>query len=132
MFLTLLLVTFLIAAGVSMAVARSFDQPIRRILSHIVVEDITYVWSRYISFAILVVGISSGVRIYELERYITPMGSPDRYDALVLTRDRWVLEIYRTVIGSLRGIAWMLLVFFVVTLIAYVMVRVFESRRTPS
>jgi hypothetical protein len=129
MFLTLLLVTFLIATGVSIAVARFFDEPIRRILSHIVVEDITYVWSRYISFAILVVGISSGVRIFELERYITPMGPPERVDALLLTRDRWILEIYRTVIGSLRGIAWMLLVFFVVTLLAYVIVRVFENRR---
>lgn len=130
MFLTLLLVTFLIATGVSLAVSRSFSEPVRRILSHIVVEDITYVWSRYISFAILVVGISSGVRIFELERYITPMGPPDRVDALVLTGDRWVLEIYRTVIGSLRGIAWMLLVFFVVTLLAYVIVRVFENRKS--
>lgn len=129
MFLTLLLVTFLIATAVSLAVSRSFSEPIRRILSHIVVEDITYVWSRYISFAILVVGISSGVRIFELERYITPMGAPERGQVLVLNSDRWVLEIYRTVIGSLRGIAWMLLVFFVVTLLAYVVVRVFESRK---
>ena len=130
MFLTLLLVTFLIATGVSLLVSRFFAEPIRRILGHIVVADVTYVWSRYISFAILVVGISSGVRIYSLEQYITPMGSPDRFDPLVLNTDRWVLEIYRTVIGSLSGIAWMLLVFFVVTLVAYVIIRVFESRRS--
>jgi len=127
MFITLLVVTFAIAISVAAAVARFFAAPIRRILGHIVAEDITYAWSKYIWFAILVVGISSGVRIWELERYITPM-SLDRTDVLVLNRDRWVLEVYRTVIGSLQGIAWLLLVFFVSALIAYVIVRVGEGR----
>jgi hypothetical protein len=127
MFITLLVVTFLIAIGVAGAVARFFAAPTKRILGHIVAEDITYAWSKYIWFAILVVGISSGVRIWELERYITPM-DPSRMDVLVLTRDRWVLEIYRTIIGSLQGIAWLLLVFFAFALIAYVIVRVGEGR----
>lgn len=127
MFVTLLLVTFVIACLVSVGVARFFAAPIRRILTHIVAEDITYAWSKYIWFAILVVGISSGVRIFELERYITPM-DPARGDALVLTSDRWVLEVYRTIIGSLQGIAWLLLVFFVFALVAYVIVRVGEGR----
>ncbi len=131
MFITLLFVTFLIALTVSTLVARFFATPIRRILSHIVAEDITFAWSKYIWFAILVVGISSGVRVWELERYITPM-APDRTDVLVLTSDRWVLEVYRTVIGSLQGIAWLLLVFFVFALIAYVIVRVGESRTGKS
>jgi hypothetical protein len=128
MFITLLLVTFLIALGVASGVARFFSAPIRRILGHIVAEDITYAWSKYIWFAILVVGISSGVRIWELERYITPMDPQRGLETLTLTRDRWVLEVYRTIIGSLQGIAWLLLVFFVFALIAYVIVRVGEGR----
>ena len=128
MFITLLLVTFLIAAGVAAAVARFFSTPVQRILGHIVAEDITFAWSKYIWFAIFVVGISSGVRIWELERYITPM-DPSRMETLVLTRDRWVLEVYRTIIGSLQGIAWLLLVFFAFALVAYVIVRVGENRR---
>ena len=52
-----------------------------------------------------------------------------------LTFERWVLEIYRTVIETLQGIAWMLLVFFVFALVAYVVVRVAElklgERRKP-
>ena len=127
MFITLLLVTFLIACAVSAGVARFFAAPIRRILTHIVAEDITYAWSKYIWFAIVVVGISSGVRVFDLERYITPM-DPNRGDPLVLNSDRWVLEVYRTVIESLQGIAWLLLVFFVFALIAYVIVRVGEGR----
>ncbi len=129
MFITLLIVTFLIAAAVSAAVARSFAAPVQRILGQIVTDDITFAWSRYLWFAILVVGISSGVRLWELERYITSM-DPERIDVLVLTRDRWVLEVYRTIIGSLQGIAWVLLVFFVFALVAYVVVRVGEARAT--
>lgn len=131
MFITLLVVTFLIAAGVATAVARFFSTPVQRILSHIVAEDITFAWAKYIWFAILVVGISSGVRIWELERYITPM-DPNRMETLVLTRDRWVLEVYRTIIGSLQGIAWLLLVFFAFALVAYVIVRVGENRARAS
>ena len=102
MFITLLVVTFLIALTVAAGIARFFATPIRKILGHIVADDITFAWSKYIWFAILVVGISSGVRVRELERYITSMG-PVREEILVLTRDRWIIEVYRTVIGSLQG-----------------------------
>ena len=67
------------------------------------------------------------MRIAQLERFINP--SYNDNDPLALTRDRWVLEIYRTVIQSLESIAWMLLVFFIFALIAYVAVRIFEWRR---
>jgi ABC-type arginine transport system permease subunit len=46
-----------------------------------------------------------------------------------LTRDRWVLEVYRTIIESLQGLAWLLLVFFAVALLAFVIVRVFELKK---
>ena len=84
---------------------------------------------RYLKFAILVVGISAGVRIYELEKYITPQHWDKEAKIVQLTNERWVLEIYRTVIESLQGIAWMLLVFFVFALIAYVIVRIAELKR---
>lgn len=45
-----------------------------------------------------------------------------------LTSARWVLEVYRTIIDAMQGIAWMLLVFFIFALIAYVLVRFVESR----
>jgi hypothetical protein len=132
MFILLLVVSLAVAVSVAVAVSRFFAAPVRGILAHIVVEDISYAWSKYLRFAILVVGISSGVRIWELERYITPLdpvrAEPMRAEVLTLTLDRWILEIYRTIIGSLQGIAWLLLVFFVFALIAYVIVRVGESR----
>jgi hypothetical protein len=50
-----------------------------------------------------------------------------------LNTDRWTLEVYRTVIETLQSIAWMLLVFFVAALIAYVVVRVLNcaARHLP-
>ena len=127
MFLTLLVVTFTIAVLFSFAVARLFDRPIGAILSRIVAEELSSAWHRYIKFAIYVVGVSGGVRIWELEKYITPHSKDVQVP--VLNADRWVLEVYRTVIETLQSVAWMLLVFFVFALIAYVVVRGFELRR---
>ena len=128
MFTTLLAVTFLIAVLVSFIVARMFTQPISGILNRIITDDISSAWLKYMTFAIYVVGISKGVRVWELERYISP-GRHDNARVLELTPDRWILEVYRTVIETLQGIAWMLLVFFAFALIAYVIVRIFESRQ---
>lgn len=58
MFLTLLLVTFVISLLVSFLVARLFERPIRQILRRLVPEDLTGAWHRYLTFAIYVVGIS--------------------------------------------------------------------------
>ena len=111
MFLALLLVTFLVASIVSLLVARAFAKPLDSILKRIIADEISVAWLRYLKFAILVVGISAGVRIYELEKYITPQQWDKEAKIVQLTSERWVLEIYRTVIESLQGIAWMLLVF---------------------
>jgi hypothetical protein len=127
MFLSLLLVTFLIALTVSIAVGAAFRAPIGRILERLVGADLAPAWRRYVLFAVVIVGVSGGVRIYQMERYIAsdaPEGT-----RLVLDGDRWVLEVYGTIIGSLQGLAWMLLVFFLVSLVAYVLVRGFELRR---
>ncbi|MDR1228736.1 MAG: hypothetical protein LBK55_06925 [Azoarcus sp.] len=128
MFLTLLLVTFAIAAVVSFFIVRLFGLPIDSILKRIIADDISHAWLKYLKFATYVVGISKGVRVWQLERYINPDRYGEKVRVLELTSDRWVLEVYRTIIETLQGIAWMLLVFFVFALIAYVIVRVFELK----
>ena len=126
MFFTLLIVTFVIALAVSFGAVRLFDRPIASILRRIVAEELSGAWHRYIKFAAFVVGISAGVRIHELERYISAPGKDE--EVLVLTAERWTLEVYRTVIETLQGIAWMLLLVFVVALLAYALARGFELR----
>jgi len=126
MFAVLLAVTFIIALVVSVIAARMFKTPIEKILSRIIQDEISTVWSRYLIFAIYVVGISGGVRVWDLEKYITPR--QEESEIILLNADRWILEVYRTGIGTLESIAWMLLVFFIFALIAYVIVRAMEMR----
>lgn len=127
MFFTLLVITLSLSIGVSYTAARVFSKPIAAIFSRIIQDEISAAWQRYVMFANYVVGISAGVRIYDLERYISPQFQD--MQILQLNAERWVLEIYRTLIACLQGIAWMYLVVFVVALIAYVIVRGFELKR---
>jgi len=127
MFITLLIVTFVVSFAVCFIVATIFRDSLTRIMQRLVADDLSKAWSRYIIFAIYVVGISGGVRIWEMEKFIT--GNDPNGKVIELTSDRWVLEVYRTVIGTLQSDAWMLLVFFIFALIAYVIVKGLEGRK---
>ncbi|MBA0086657.1 MAG: hypothetical protein HRJ53_16875 [Acidobacteria bacterium Pan2503] len=130
MFLGLLFATVVVAFAVSALTAWAFTKPLDTILKRIIADAISSAWLRYLQFAILVVGISSGVRVHDLERYLGPGAGSAQTSGLSL--DRWVWEIYQTTIESLLGIAWVLLVFFVFALIAYVIVRIGEMRSEQS
>jgi hypothetical protein len=125
---------FLLAANLTLAflvcaiVVRIFHSPLDKILQRLVGEDIYSTWTKYMIFAVYVVGVSGGVRIWDLEKYITP-GKDGTI--LELTSDRWILEIYGTIIGTLQSIAWMLLVFFIFALIAFVIVKGREVKKQP-
>ncbi len=129
MFYTLLLATFGIAFLVSWLTSRFFETAAERILKRVIQDEISSAWVRYLKFALLVVGISSGVRIHQLERFISTPAYNEKAPILDLTPARWTLEIYRTVIGALQGLAWVLLVFFVVALLGFVAVRLIETLR---
>ncbi len=125
MFYYLIISTFALALLVSFIVMRLFSSSINAILARIIHYRIHEAWAKYTKFAGMVVGTSSGIRIYDMEKYITPLtyAENDKRIVIELTQERWVLEIYRTIIETLQGLAWMMLVFFMVALIAYVIVR---------
>lgn len=126
MVITLLITTFAVAFAVASIVAAIFNRPIDGILKRVVPAEISYAWTRYLRFAVYVVGIGGGVRVWSFEKYLT-LQEPYK-DIIQLTSDRWTLEIYETVIGTLQSAAMVLLVFFVFALIAVVIVRIFETR----
>lgn len=126
MFIALLFVTFVIAATTSFVVARAFHRPVAVILTRIVADELALAWQRYVVFAIYLVGINGGVRIWELEKYVAPRAPGAA--PLALDTDRWALEVYRTLIEALQSIAWALLAFFGVALLAYLVVRALELR----
>ena len=105
-----------------------FSGSINSILARIIHDPIHNAWAKYTKFAGMVVGTSSGIRIYDMEKYISPLtytgtGENQKSVIIELTQERWFLEIYRTIIETLQGLAWMMLLFFMVSLFAYVIVR---------
>ena len=131
MFVLLLVTTLGVALLTSGIVVLFFKKPIRQILDRIIGESIAEGWQRFLLFAVFVVGVSSGVPIWKLEQYVHPQptGPDGRQMTLTLDAPSMALEVYRTVIQVLQGIAWALLVFFVVALIAFAITRRAESRR---
>jgi hypothetical protein len=127
MFFTLLAVTFAASFLTCFIVSLVFKKPVNEILSRLVGEAIYKAWTKYLTFAIYVTGLSGGVRVWEYERYVFPQGEDKTI--IELNLERWSLELYRTIIGTLQAVAWMLLVFFVFALVAYVIVKGRELKR---
>jgi hypothetical protein len=126
MIISLFVTTFVIAFAVASVVVFLFNKSIDSILKRVVPADLSPAWAKYLRFAVYVVGIGGGVRVWALEKYLTPQ---EPYRKIVeLTSDRWLFEIYETIIGTLQSTAIILLVFFVSALIAVVIVRLFEAR----
>jgi hypothetical protein len=126
MVITLLVTTFVVAFAVATLVVFLFNKPIDSILRQVLPPELCPAWAKYLRFAIYVVGIGGGVRVWDLEKYLT---AQEPYNAIVeLTRERWLLELYQTIIGTLQSITIMLLAFFVFALIAVVIVRIFDRR----
>ena len=80
--ITLLIATFIVSVAVASIVVLLFTRPIDRIMRRIIQEDVGKAWTRYLQFAIYVVGIGSGAQVWSLERYLTPQGPPaSRYSS---------------------------------------------------
>jgi hypothetical protein len=115
-----------VAFAVATLVVFLFNKPIDSILRQVLPDELSPAWAKYLRFALYVVGIGGGVRVWALEKY---MIAQEPYNAIVqLTTERWVLELYETIIGTLQSTTILLLVFFVFALIAVVIVRIFEKR----
>lgn len=125
-FILLLVVTLAIAILVSLLVVILFKKSVNRIFERIIGEEIYLAWSKFLVFAIFVVGVSSGVRIRKLEEFIKP--ESENFTRPVLNAQYWGLEIYRTIIDTLGGIAWALLIFFIAALVAYAITKRRETR----
>lgn len=126
MIITLLITTFLVAFVVASLVVFLFNKPIESILRQVLPAELSPAWAKYLRFAIYVVGIGGGVRVWDLEKY---MIAQEPYNAIVeLTAERWMLELYQTIIGTLQSTTILLLVFFVFALLAVVIVRIFTAK----
>jgi hypothetical protein len=123
MFVVLLVASFVLALAMSATVAWLFAKPIDGILHYFVGDRISATLSKYLRFAIVVVGISAGTRVRPLEEYIAAPSYNKAALAAALTQEYWALEIYRTFVETLQGMALIFFVIAVVAIIAFVIVR---------
>jgi len=111
MFVTLFFVTFLVAALVSGVVAWISKDPIDSVLGRYFAPHISAAMSKYLRFAVVVVGIAMGTRAQALEDYISAPSWSKSAMNTALTPEVWAVEIYRTAIASVVGILWLTLLF---------------------
>ena len=126
-FILLLTVSLLVAIIVTTIVVLFFRKHVDKILGRIIQDEISTAWGKFITFALYVIGISSGVNVWRLEKIIVPEG--EGIIKPVLNAEYWGLTIYRTIIDTLGGMAWALFLFFVVALIAFVIVKKKEVKQ---
>lgn len=122
MFYAVFFLSLLVSVITSILAVRFFNDAVSRILARIVGDELAIAWRKYMSFAMVVVGVSGGVRVNDLERF-----APGR-DEVTLDGVRWTIQLYRTAIDTLSQIAWVLLLFFLCAMVAYVIMRVVEAR----
>lgn len=130
MFIVLLGVTLGVSLVTAGLVVFFFQGSIRQILHRIIGEEVAGAWQRFLTFCLFVVGVSAGAQVWKLEQYLQPqINGPDgKPRILTLDGPAMALEVYRTIIQVLQGMAWALLIFFVVALIAFVLVKAGERR----
>jgi hypothetical protein len=127
MFVALFAASFVLALALSITVAWISREAIDSVLRRFVTDrTVRAGFEKYLRFAIVVVGISGGTRVRVLQEYLAASDLNKAAMAAQLTQEFWALEIYRAVVGTLEGIAVLLLVCIFMALIAPVVVRMLK------
>ena len=112
MFISLLIVNFLVAVLICAMVVLPFRGTLLKLLKRRFSEESAALWTRYLIFAIFTFSISIGTRVWDLEKLVFSTGG------LVLTLDQAALEVYKTAIATLQINAILLFVILVFAWIA--------------
>ncbi len=128
MFIIYLLLTFSISLLLSLGVARMFRPSMNKIMNRIIADEVSGSWIGYLKYAMVVVGVSGGVPLYQLENVLNSGRLPDS-PKVIMDMNFFLFEAFRSVINTLQSLAWVLLFFFFTTLIAVIIVKTSEMKR---
>ena len=118
----------LLALGVSYGVARLASEVIDAVLQRFVSRQVGEAFTKYLGFAIVVVGIASRSRVRLLEDFMgAPAYNRDTLNAQ-LTQELWVVAMYHTIVDSLEGIAWLFVIVGLILLAALIIASTRRSR----
>ena len=124
MFSVFLFVPLLVAAIVSFCVVKVFEKPITAILSGVIKDEISQSFVRYVKLATYLVGISRGVRIFQLYEDVRKL-TADNQD-FDWSHILWMSGIYGTIVGTLQAIVHIYLWLFLLLLLLYFVVKALE------
>ena len=111
MFVALLGLTLLVSVVISAASVALFWKPLSGMLRTRLSEGAASLWARGIALAVIVIGVSVGTRIWDLERYAGTGPS--------MSSDVIVLEVYKSAIASAQAnVAALVIVFIGIGVIA--------------
>jgi hypothetical protein len=122
MLFQLFLASLLLAFALSAAVAWAFKSSVENILHRFLAGRIAHAVTKYLLFAIVVAGISDGTHAGALRDYINDPSSGEAIAAQI-TSQFWTVQLYRTAIGALEGIIWLLLLFSLLASLAIMLIR---------
>ncbi len=125
--------SFVAALIVSTGIVVVFSDAIDAALFAVMTGDFGEIWARYTKFGLLVAGLVSGIRAAGFESLTAGGGQAAGVSSapLAVTAGRAVFEVLRTVVGSLEGLAWTLLVVFGAALAVYAGRRIYgEAQET--
>ena len=127
MFIALFGASFVLALALSATIAWLSREALDTILRRFVVDPVVRSgFAKYIRFAIVVVGISNGTRVKAFQEYISAAEWNKPALQAALTQEFWTLELYRTVMGTLEGVAGLLLLCTFLALIAPAVLRMLK------
>jgi hypothetical protein len=123
--------SFLLALTISVVLTWLFTKPIEDFLERFIIDPmICTAWSKYIRFAVVAVGISTGTQTASLEEHLSSPAVNKAAVARQVTEAFWALELYRTLVGTLVGLAWLLLAFCVLIVIARMFIKPLPTNQT--
>jgi len=123
---TILAFSFAAAIVIAACVVFFFSRPIDEAIARVVPPEMASAWRQYVKFAVFVVTFAGGMRVSELSAFVSTRStmSPP------LTGGQGLMEVLKSVAGSLSAAAIVLLVFFAAALAIDASRRIYQGRRT--
>jgi hypothetical protein len=125
-----IILSFSFAAAIAIAacVTIFFSKSIDEALTRVIPAEMASAWNRYVKFALFVVTLAGGMRLSELTQFLamrTPGGPP-------VPAGQALLEVFKSITGSLIAAAVALLGFFAATLVVRASMRIYDERRVKT
>lgn len=116
-----LVLIFLAAIAVAGCVVAAFSTSIDGVLLRLLSGEMAAAWSKYAKFALFVASFTGGLRLNEIQA----LAGGEAQASMKL--GQCLMEVYKTIAGTLGGASWTLLIFFGATLAAYLASYLYSS-----